>query len=200
MKKSRVFLKKKIGKSGSIIKTVIKTYEVNCYIKRAKELGATHIFLILPEDLIFNEKALLSCYNCRNYGKKMTCPPHIPQVSYKKLILSYKKCLLVCMRSDFQNKREFNKARKDSSNRLLELLLDLEKVAFAQGNYFAISFAGGSCRLCNTCPVLCKYPEKARIPIEALGIDVVATLKRLELKLRFPVRKYFYRVGLFLMD
>lgn len=176
-----------------------KDCEIDYYIQTAKKLRATSVFLISPKDLIFDEKVLLKCFDCKNYGNKMNCPPNIPQLSYKELVFSYKKGLLICVKNNFRNRKEFNQVRKISSIKLLETLLDLEKMAFNQGNYFATSFMGGSCKLCDVCSVPCRYPEKARIPVEALGIDLVATLNKLGLKLEFPVKRYLYRVGLFLI-
>lgn len=148
---------------------------------------------IKPKNIVFDDKAHLKCFHCLHYGKKATCPPHIPDIDYKKLIRSYKKAFLVCIKYDFKNEKEFSEQRKDTT--LLNSLLKLEKVAFNKGHHFTISFTGGSCKLCKECSFPCRHPEKSRIPMEAIGIDVVKTTKEL---IKFPVKDYFYRIGLFL--
>jgi predicted metal-binding protein len=59
---------------------------------------------------------------------------------------------------------------------------------------------GGSCKFCQKCTILCSHPEFRAIPIEATGINVVATLEKMGLFLKFPVKKVFYRVGLLFWD
>lgn len=161
-------------------------------------LGATKVFPINPQDIVFDSKVSLSCYKCQNYDKKYTCPAHIPKIDYQKMILSYKKCLLVVLK--FKIGEDWQKIREDSTRQLHHILLELEKFAFSHSYHFANSFIGGSCKLCAVCPPdRCRFPDKARSPLEAVGVDVVKTVGKVGLKLKFPVEKYFYRIGLLLV-
>lgn len=166
--------------------------------QKAFEYGADDVYIILPSEIIFDERALLQCYNCKNYGNKRTCPPNLMDLNYKEMIRKYKKGLFVVIK--FDASIDFDKARTQSTNNLHQILLRLEKEAFTQDNHFTISFIGGSCKLCpGGCADVCRNPQMSRIPIEAMGIDVVETMKKFGLSLKFPAKENIYRVGLILI-
>jgi len=168
--------------------------------KRALEYGANEAFTILPKDLLFDDRALLKCFNCSKYNSKWTCPPKCPMINFKDLIMKYREGILVIVKMDF-NANIFDKVRRESSNKLHKILLRLEKDGFNRENHFTLSFIGGSCKLCNSgCGKdKCKNPQVARIPLEATGVDVVKTLDKYGYKLKFPVRDQLCRVGLLLV-
>lgn len=171
--------------------------------KRAKELEATKVFPINPrEDLIFQERVRMACANnCSHYGFKLSCPPYIPDLDYKKAIKEYEEGLIVLVNKEVKDFEDFERKRTESTNTLHRILLKLEKEAFNRGYYLTTSFIGGSCKLCLECDETCKHPESSRIPMEATGINVIRTLEKFGIYLRFPVRKYkkFSRVGLLLV-
>lgn len=164
---------------------------------KALSLGATHVFPIDPKDIVFDSKVILSCYKCINYNKKCTCPPSIPDIDYQKMVLSYKKGLVVAIRCKIN--KDWQNVRVDSTKRLHRILLELENFAFSHRYHFANSFIGGSCKLCASCADKCRLPALARIPLEATGVDVVRTVDKVGLKLKFPVKDFFFRVGLLLV-
>jgi predicted metal-binding protein len=55
-----------------------------------------------------------------------------------------------------------------------------ERELFRHGYYLSVGFGALTCTLCQTCDVtkLCKFPYRARPSVEAVGIDVGATLQR----------------------
>jgi len=164
----------------------------------AKEYGAEEVYIILPSNIIFDERALLQCSNCKNYTNKRTCPPNLMDLNYKEMISKYRKGLLVLVK--FDSAQNFEKARYDSTNKLHSILLKLEKDAFNQDNHFTTSFIGGSCKLCpGECAPICRNPQRSRIPLEGIGVDVVETLKQFGVILKFPVVDCIYRVGLLLV-
>lgn len=163
--------------------------------QKAFEYGADKVFNILPTDLIFDDRAIFQCMNCKNYGHKRTCPPFENQFNYQDMILKYKKGLVVLVK--FDSSIDFEKARTDSTNNLHKILLRLEKDAFNQDNHFTTSFIGGSCKLCKEgCADVCRNPQHSRIPLESTGVDVVETLKKFGVFLTFPATDVIYRVGL----
>ena len=168
--------------------------------KKALEYGADAAFSILPADLIYDDRALLKCFNCSKYNLKWTCPPKSPMIDYRDLMMKYKKGVIVAVKAEF-TAENYEKIRVDSSNKLHRILLKLEKDGFNQENHFTISFIGGSCKLCaeGCAEGKCRNPQASRIPIEATGIDIVRTLSKFGLELKFPVRDYLYRVGLLLV-
>jgi predicted metal-binding protein len=165
--------------------------------EHALSLGATQVLPINPKDIVFDPKVKLFCYNCVNHNKKLTCPPHIPKLDYQKMFLSYKKGLIVALQSAIGE--DWKKIKQESTVKLHRILLDLEKFAFTHSYHFAQSFIGGSCKLCNECAAKCRFPNLARIPLEAVGVDVVKTVAKLGIELKFPVANKFYRIGLLLV-
>lgn len=59
-----------------------------------------------------------------------------------------------------------------------------ERELFRRGYYLSVGFGALTCTLCHTCDVaqLCKFPYQARPSVEAVGVDVDATLARLDLE------------------
>ncbi len=165
--------------------------------EHALGLGATQALPIDPKNIVFDPKVKLFCYNCVNHNKKLTCPPHIPEIDYQKMFLSYKKGLIVALQSTIGE--DWKKIKQESTVKLHRILLDLEKFAFTHSYHFAQSFIGGSCKLCSECAATCRFPNLARIPLEAVGVDVVKTVAKLGIELKFPVADKFYRIGLLLM-
>jgi len=169
----------------------------------AKEIGASVVKIVNPSDVIFDVRARFKCHSCKRYGQKCTCPPNIPDIDYfKALFSSYHWALFVGIKRKVKPK-EWEAVGKESSRTLHKMLLELEKQAFNRGCVFAISFIGGSCKMCETktCSLPCKNPSVGRIPIEGTGVNVVETCKRLDVDIRFPVvlNETFWRVGFLLV-
>lgn len=169
----------------------------------ATEIGASVVKIVSPSDMIFDVRAIFKCRFCKRYGQKCTCPPNIPDIDYfKALFSSYHWALFVGIKRKVKPK-EWETVGKESSRTLHKMLLELERQAFNRGCVFAISFIGGSCKMCETktCSLPCKNPAVGRIPIEATGVNVVETCKRLDIDISFPVvlNETFWRVGLLLV-
>lgn len=168
---------------------------------KIKDLSIDGYFFCEPKDIIFDDRAILQCFNCKNYGVKHTCPPYDFNIIWKNMFSKYSKCAFVYVVESFSTKEEFDVVRISSTNRLHKNLLELEKYCFSLGCYYSTAFIGGSCKLCKSCSSdKCRQPEKSRIPLEATGVDVMATIKKLGLNLAFPVKEKLYRVGLLLIE
>ncbi len=84
-------------------------------------------------------------------------------------------------------------------------MLEAEKTAFLSGWHKALAYWAGPCSLCDTCAKAngdsCSQPGKARVSMEAAGIDVFETVRRAGVQLRTLNRndyvKYF---GLLLLE
>jgi predicted metal-binding protein len=149
--------------------------------------------------LFFEERVLLNCFHCIRYNVNWTCPPNIPDIDYRKLILEYDNALMVYCRMPFAEKK-LDIVRRDSTNILHRALLDAERFLWEHNYPLAKCFIGGSCKLCaQGCdPHRCRQPGLARIPIEAAGVNVVESAKNIDLNITFPPKDYLYRVGLLL--
>lgn len=168
----------------------------------ASELGATGAKIIKTKDIVFEkEKVFVKCITCQHFNKKPCCPPFDLKIDYEKLIKSYDSAILVWIKKEF-NKDTFKLIRKESTIALHKLLLQLEKEAFNLNLCFAVSFIGGSCKLCpEGCPPtkICINPTDSRLPLEGVGVNVIKTCKKSGLRLAsFPVKDHLYRVGLLL--
>lgn len=181
--------------------------DIDRFISIAKEQGADIVCPIYAKDIRFDFRTTFKCRTCSKYGQIPTCPPNIPDFDYfKRLFSKYTYGLLVAKKYDYCTVEEYDYKRKESGPRLQEILLFLEKQAFQHNYYWAISFTGGSCRVCKTCSNngKCQNPEKGRIPLEATGVDVISTCKNSGIEISpFPLPTEdipLYRVGLLLIE
>lgn len=149
--------------------------------------------------LVFEERVRLNCFQCARYGVNWTCPPKLPDIDYQKMILEYQDALLVYCKVPFTEDK-LDIVRRDSTNVLHRALLAAEKLLWENDRPLAVSFIGGSCKLCaQGCdPHKCRQRKLARIPIEATGVNVSKSVKDEELQIVFPPKNFFYRVGLLL--
>lgn len=154
---------------------------------------------ISTDEIIFEERVRLACFNCGRYGVNHTCPPQIPDLDYQKVISEYENALLVWCSVEFDEKTEMT-ARRESTLLIHHSLLKAEKFLWENDNSLAVSFIGGSCKLCaqGCAKEACRQPLLSRIPLEAIGINVVKTCRRKGVVLSFPPVGKFYRVGLLL--
>ena len=142
--------------------------------------------LLVPEQRIRN---LCSENRCGNYNSHYMCPPYVaslnhPDTNLKKfqqgILLQYSKSL------DVINDAEGLKQSKiDFHNKILRL----EECLKNQGIEHVWGMIGGNCELCEVCGARldepCPYPDKARMSLESIAIDVLALLNKLGLDNKF---------------
>ncbi len=148
---------------------------------------------------VFEERIKQKCYHCKNYGTKWTCPPNIPNVDYNKMFHEYENIVVLRLELSLEN-ADFEEQRTNSTNHLHRALLYLENEMYKQNNSTAISFIGGSCKLCkNGCgSQKCINPYLSRMPWEATGCNIIKTMKNEGYDIEFPLKEKIYRYGLFL--
>jgi predicted metal-binding protein len=74
-------------------------------------------------------------------------------------------------------------------------LRKLEKLLYDNNDSLAVSFIGGSCKLCkNDCNLhSCANPTQARIPLEAIGVNIIVeTMKSQNLNITFPKKAHYH--------
>ena len=144
---------------------------MNKYISLAKEANMVNSMIISPEDIYFDIRSNLKCrWGCADFFKEsIKC--HSRNTTYVErveMIKKYNHILIV----HSHNARE-----------LSITLLELERIAFLDGHYFA--FAIRSCNLCQSCSVergeACPHPDKVRPCDQLFGIDVYKTARCLGL-------------------
>lgn len=197
--------------------------------KLALQLGAVEAKIIETGQVFVEDRVVLKCRSgCVGYGKKLTCPPHVPTPEqFRKILGEYRHALLVKFRSpalaDDEVVRSIYrywldpaapKAKKaeaaqfwsdyfEYSKAIHGAMLELEKAAFNSGNSFALALVNGSCRLCETCNVaagVCLFPHRARIPEHAVGINMKKTAEKAGMALKFPVEGHPEPMALLLID
>jgi len=157
-----------------------------------------NIYPITYKHIVFEERVFLNCFYCPKYNSNWTCPPHILKLSYKNIICEYANLGIVGITMNIKN--NFNDVRIESTNKLHKALLMLEKELWEGNNPLATSFIGGSCKLCKDgcASDKCRQPAKARIPIEAIGINVIESLKNIDIDVAFPIKNKLSRYGMLL--
>jgi predicted metal-binding protein len=182
----------------------------------AKKKGAIDARVIPASDVIVENRVPLKCRTgCVGYGKKLTCPPHVPSVDeFRKILSEYSYVMLVKFSSPARaendvicsiyrywldpaapvDKKEqadmFWKDYFGESKRILLSMLELEKTAFNAGYTLTLALVNGSCRLCESCNVksgVCVHPSMARIPEHALGVNMKRTAEKAGMAIQFPV-------------
>jgi predicted metal-binding protein len=149
----------------------------------------------------FNLKVREACKSCKRYGKKATCPPHIDSLDYyKNLLPQYEYGILIIEEFLIDDLNNWQWLGENSSLFILNQLWSLRQELLDKG-HFPIIFGAGSCKICKECSFPCKMPDKSAIPIEGTGLDIIGLISYLtDIKLVFPVKDKFYRIGMILWD
>ena len=94
----------------------------------------------------------------------------------------------------------YSEIRNESSIILHKLLLELEKLMWKNNNSNAISFIGGSCKLCRGgCgKEKCNNPYLSRSPLEAIGVNIIKSARKYGVDIKFPTDRHLIRIGLLL--
>lgn len=156
--------------------------------------------VVNPKNLVFEERVRLLCTACKRYGVNWTCPPKMNNIDFRKAIGEYQNGLVVFLDAKVQDPSQYEEVRSQSTNIVHRSLLNLEKSLWDLSYPMAISFIGGSCKLCKKgcAEDRCRTPHLARIPWEATGCNVMATLKQ-ECKIEVVYRQdQISRYGLLL--
>ena len=187
----------------------------------ARKHGTTSARIIPAKMVVIDEKVRLKCElpRCAGYGHYLTCPPYVmPVETFRRILSIYKWCLLVQVEAKDINSTDKGKGRINQSilkeNRqlhrpfrlkLLQIVEALEAAAFKKGLYLAAGFIGGSCVLCDKCvnektSEVCRHPFRARPPMEAVGINVIRTVKNAGLSIHLSSSQNVIWTGLILLN
>lgn len=155
---------------------------------------------IEPGKLIFEENVKMNCFYCGKYNNNWKCPPNLPDIDYKRMMKEFDVGMAVVLSFPIRNENEYDKIRNDSSVILHRLLLKLEKWLYQHNSSNALSFIGGSCKICKGgCgKEKCNNPYMSRSPIEAVGINIVKSMKQYDIAVDFPTDRRLKRIGLLL--
>ena len=201
------------------------TKDINSQIsqlcRKAKEMGASAAIPVPAADIVVDERALLKCLVpvCAHYGVDLLCPPNVlPPSQFKAILGLYKKAILIKVDIPPGNHHsaddsgqpatpdpQYLNAAGEAKKKLHEIVCRIESMCISEEYHFAAGFIGGSCPLCEECVgaksgLPCRHPFKARPAMEAMGIDVMATVKRAGISLGFGQDEGRSWIGLVLID
>ena len=185
---------------------------VTILLQTAKESGATEAVYINADDVVVDDRVRLKCFIplCRHYGD-LVCPPNVPTPDeFRRYLKQYRFAILLSTEyanppkpKSLADSEDVSAEIRTKSTDLSDILLKLEGVSLQKGYRFAAGFTGGSCNYCDSCVKTggeCKTPYRARPSMEAVGVDVVETLKNVDMNLEFPVSDKVIWWGLLLVD
>ena len=157
------------------------------YVQKALELGATHAAVIKAKEIPVDERVTLKCQipRCFGYGAGAHCPPNtMKPAELRDILKKYHWAVVFTMDVPpeviVRNKATI-KERVEAYQKIYKMVSEVESLAFYDGHYLAFGFGAGSCRhtFCGqqeSCQALegkrCRFSLLARPSMEAVGIDV----------------------------
>jgi len=168
----------------------------------AYNLGANKVAIVDPRRVVVDERVVYKCmWGCPHYNASLMCPPYTPKPDdTRKLLNQYRYALLV--RKEGKSEEFAGQSAIENNQwvkygeELRRTMLNLESSAFYRGFYLALALVAGCCRICSqdgTCKGLgqgrCLHAYESRPSMEALGIDVMATLDYLRWKIQVVGRE-----------
>lgn len=177
--------------------------------KYANHMGFSQTCLVLASNIILDERVRIHCQInlCGNYGNNLMCPPYLPSVSENRILLQkYNFALLLQLHQSLSSKtkEEMKDTYFSMALHFNQMLVALERKAFASGFRLALALGAGECKLCQNCVVKegikqCLRPGDSRPSMEGMGIDVLQTFRNAGLSLDFQQGELTL-AGLLLID
>lgn len=163
------------------------------YVQKALELGATRAAVIKAADIPVDERVTLKCQipRCFGYGAGAHCPPNTLQpAELRELLKKYQWAVLFTMDvppTVIVRDKATIKERVEAYQKVFKMVSEVESLAFYDGHYLAFGFGAGSCRhtFCGqqeNCQAMegkrCRVSLISRPSMEAVGIDVYQLVAR----------------------
>jgi predicted metal-binding protein len=163
------------------------------YVQKALELGATQAAVIKAADIPVDERVTLKCQipRCFGYGVGAQCPPNtLKPAELRDLLKKYHWAVLFTMDVPpgvIVRDKATIKERVAAYQQLYTMVSEVESLAFYDGHYLAFGFGAGSCRhtFCGqqeNCQAMegkrCRFSLVSRPSMEAVGIDVYQMVAR----------------------
>lgn len=157
-----------------------------------------NLIQIKYDDIVFEEQVKMNCFYCGKYNVSWKCPPKLPtNIDFKKMLKEFSNIALL-YKNFYFTRENYNMVRNDSSIELHNTLLKMEQFLWNHNCSTALSFIGGSCKLCKSgCGKdKCNNPYKSRSPMEATGMNVIKTAANVGVEIVFPPKDYITRMGM----
>ena len=123
---------------------------------------------VLSKYMDFNYFTELCKSGCPHYNLNYTCPPNSPKFDdYTK---NFKYSLVIALYINLDEDKTIDTLHSYLRKVLSDILIPLEK------KFNGLLTDGGRCKYCKKCTYInnlpCRYPEKIRFSMEAMGIDL----------------------------
>jgi predicted metal-binding protein len=177
---------------GKVVDQKTLKADLEHYRGLALKLGASDAMVVPANHISVDERVRLKCTipRCPRAGETPNCPPYAPDLELvRRGIDRYSWAILLkCHISPIEEYIPGRGTTKAEQRRVLlfhkkgsEVVCGLERQAYKDGYHLALGLGGGSCKdyLCQgmICQFLdsgrCRFPQRARPAIEAMGIDVM---------------------------
>ena len=174
------------------------------------------------DDIIFDPIVQTFCVNpnfkCPSYAHSWACPPEAPYLEQQ--VSQYKQFYLIFVKYNLGRYIEKEKVKhpkrseksirnaffmknllRDKLEQEIKFFIDEKQLPFKE----RLILWDGFCRICSNekdrgCTYdngePCRYPDKKRYSMEAVGIDVNQTVKNLKFNIEWPPSDFVYRFGL----
>ena len=159
------------------------------------ELRAEHSEIVSADEVVVDERVRAKCIypKCSHYGTNINCPPHAPDLDFiRKLVANYQYGIFFAVKaksSDFAGPNFRKRAGKKNPAKIIfnTICAEIESRSFYEGYYHSLAFGQGPCKTfwCSdqACSALqdgqaCRFSNKARSSMEAVGIDAFAMVAR----------------------
>jgi len=160
----------------------------------ASKSGAEVVRLASARDVVVEDRVVFRCMSCENYGRNRSCPPFSPGVeAFRKVLSEYSYVLVMVFKSSISSSMDVEEARRlwdNDKKRVFNTLIAIEKYAFNRGFPLAYVLRAGACNICSQCNAdSCRHQELLRYPVCSVGINIVKTLRNLDVNIEFPSLK-----------
>ena len=173
-------------------------------LKALAKKNNAQIYEIDPREIVVSEWVRWRCvFGCKGFAKHLGCPPYVPGPSETRALLKeYSKAYIVHFKGIPGMEDIDPTSIPEDWHPFLERLIrwigdtvyELEQHAFYRGYYKSLAFAAYPCIYCEECVAEqsegvvdlslkrnCRHAEKVRTSMEAVGVDVFATVRKLNL-------------------
>ncbi|MEJ8553165.1 DUF2284 domain-containing protein [Tepidibacter sp. Z1-5] len=157
---------------------------------------------IKAKDIIVEERVYLKCaYGCKDFGKRLNCPPNcISLDKFRKILSEYDKALILLQEYKISSKDNMIDVWEDARREAFRKMIEIEKFAFNNGHTFAHLLRPGSCNECERCKEKCLKPSLRRFSPEAVGVNLDKTLKNVNIRINYSDYSIINLIGILLVE
>lgn len=179
--------------------------KIQSELKKLAKQSRAELSFIDPADIEVRNWVRWKCqFGCKGFAKHLSCPPYVPDPSETRALLQAYDHGYIAHFVGIPGMHDINPANipENCHPFLRELILwmiseamyCLEQHAFYSGYYKALAFAAYPCAFCEDCVAEqstgvvdrslkrdCRHAERVRTSMEAVGIDVFATISKMHL-------------------